>query len=168
MLNEKTGIVGKDRHSSYRSGRTGDWIKCKCVQSEAFFVVGYEPTSSLTGQFSSLLLAAYSGDTLTYVGSVGTGFTQSQMTALRKTLDKLASKRKRPPVDYGGKRNVVWVQPTLIVEVEYRAWTSDRKLRHPSFKGLREIQDNAAVYRLARDCNSRRLTHHSSEPRTLT
>jgi hypothetical protein len=51
-------------------------------------------------------------------------------------------------VKYNGTRNVAWVQPTLIAQVEFRAWTSDRKLRHASFKGLREIQDNADVYRL--------------------
>ncbi|MBB3289025.1 ATP-dependent DNA ligase [Rhizobium sp. BK347] len=45
-------------------------------------------------------------------------------------------------------RGVVWVQPTLIAEIEYRAWTDDGKLRHASYKGLRERQDNADVYRL--------------------
>lgn len=39
-------------------------------------------------------------------------------------------------------------QPTLIAEIEFRAWTSDGKLRHPSYKGLRERQDNADVYQL--------------------
>ncbi|WP_315859122.1 hypothetical protein [Rhizobium leguminosarum] len=28
----------------------------------------------------------------------------------------------------------------------YRAWTDDGKLRYASYKGLREVQDNAAVY----------------------
>lgn len=41
-----------------------------------------------------------------------------------------------------------WLQPTLIAEVEYRAWTSDEKLRHAAYKGLRERQDNADVYRI--------------------
>jgi bifunctional non-homologous end joining protein LigD len=58
-------------------------------------------------------------------------------------------KRKTPPVAYSGKRkNLVWAQPTLIAEVEYRAWTHDDKLRHASYKGLREVQDNAAIYKL--------------------
>ncbi len=43
---------------------------------------------------------------------------------------------------------LVWVQPTLIAEIEYRAWTHDGKLRHASYKGLREKQDNGAVYEL--------------------
>lgn len=142
------GIIGKDRNSRYRSGRTGDWIKLKCVQSEPFLLVGYEPSTSARGGFGSLLLAAYYGDDLRYVGSVGTGFKERAALDLRATMDKLPWRRKSPPVPYNGKRRVVWLQPTLIAEVEFRQWTPDNKLRHASFKGLRERQDNADVYRL--------------------
>jgi bifunctional non-homologous end joining protein LigD len=143
------GIIGKDRTKPYRSGRTGDWIKLKCAQSEAFFIVGYEPSTS--GAFSSLLLAAYRGSALEYVGSVGTGFKASAARDLRAMMDKLTWKRKAPPVPYQGKRKAVWLQPTLIAEIDYRAWTSDGKLRHASYKGLRERQDNADVYQLNRN-----------------
>ncbi len=63
-------------------------------------------------------------------------------------MDKLPWKQKQPPVLYYGKREVRWIQPTLIAEIEYRGWTSDEKLRHASYKGLREVQDNAEVYKL--------------------
>ncbi|MGO7674852.1 non-homologous end-joining DNA ligase [Rhizobium ruizarguesonis] len=142
------GIVAKDRNSRYRSGRTGDWVKLKCVQSEGFVVVGFEPSRSGPGGFGSLLLAAYKGDDLRYVGSVGTGFKGAAAISLRRQMDKLAWKRKAPPVQYGGKRAVVWVQPTLIAEIEFRAWTADGKLRHAAYKGLRDRQDNADIYRL--------------------
>lgn len=142
------GIIGKDRDSPYRSGRMGDWIKLKCVQSEAFFIVGYEPSISSRGGFSSLLLAAYSGQDLQYVGSVGTGFKERAAIGLRAMMDKLPWKRKSPPVRYDGKRSVIWLQPTLVAEIEYRAWTADSKLRHAAYKGLRERQDNADVYRM--------------------
>ena len=142
------GIVGKHKEKPYRSGRMGDWVKCKCVQSEAFMVIGYEPSMSSWGGFTSLLLAAYDGDELRYVGSVGTGFTERAAINLRKSMDKLAWKRKTPPVTYSGRRTVTWVQPTLIAEIEFRAWTTDGKLRHAAYKGLRERQDNADVYHL--------------------
>jgi len=142
------GIVGKRRDSQYRSGRTGDWVKLKCVQSEPFFIVGYEPSTSARGGFASLLLAAYHGDDLRYVGSVGTGFKERAALDLRATMDKLPWKRKSPPVPYSGKRQVVWVQPTLIAEIEFRQWTPDTKLRHAAYKGLRERQDNADIYRI--------------------
>ncbi|NSZ10108.1 MULTISPECIES: non-homologous end-joining DNA ligase [Agrobacterium] len=143
------GIVGKDRESTYRSGRTGDWVKLKCVQSEGFFIVGYEPSSSAA--FSSLLLAAYDEDRLAYVGSVGTGFKSRDARDLRSMMDRLPWKRKAPPVAYADKRKVIWIEPTLIAEIEYRAWTTNGQLRHAAYKCLREIQDNAEVYRLSSD-----------------
>ncbi|MGR9178917.1 non-homologous end-joining DNA ligase (plasmid) [Rhizobium leguminosarum] len=141
-------IVGKHFDRPYRSGRTADWVKVKCVQSEAFFIVGYEMSSASPAGFGSLVLAAYRGSNLVHVGSVGTGFRQAEVIRLRKMLDKLRWKRKQPPLPYSGSADIVWVEPTLIAEVEFRTWTTDGKLRHPSYKGLRERQDNADVFRL--------------------
>jgi len=139
------GIIAKHRDSPYRSGRHGDWLKIKCIQSESFFVIGYEPSSSGFGGFGALLLAAYNGNELVYVGSVGTGFKRQQALDLRKMLDRL--KAKRPPILYTGTRtSVVWAEPTIIAEINFRGWTTARKLRHASFKGIREIQDNADVF----------------------
>lgn len=142
------GIVGKHLDQPYRSGRTGDWVKIKCVESEAFMIVGYEPSTASPAGFASLALAAYRGDELIHVGNVGTGFRDAEMTRLRKMLDKLRWKRKQSPASYAEHADIVWVEPTLIAEIEFRAWTADGKLRHASYKGLRERQDNADVYKL--------------------
>ncbi|TBB97189.1 ATP-dependent DNA ligase [Rhizobium ruizarguesonis] len=145
------GIVYKDRDRPYRSGRLGDWLKVKCIASDAFFIVGYEPSLGAYGGFASLLLAARQNGDLRYVGSVGTGFKERDAAQLRKLMDRILWKRKAPPVPYGGKRRVTWLQPTLIAEVAYRGWTSDQKLRHSSYKGLREVQDDATVYEIGSD-----------------
>jgi bifunctional non-homologous end joining protein LigD len=79
------------------------------------------------------------------VGSVGTGFKHDVPRSLKKQLDKLKSKL--PPVRVPGK-NLVLRAPALVAEIEYRAWTNDRKLRHPSFKGLRDPDDASEIYRL--------------------
>lgn len=139
------GIVAKHRASTYRSGRTGDWVKIKCVQSESFMVVGYEQSASARGGIGSLLLAGRNGEDWVYVGSVGTGFNAKDAEYLRKTLDKLETKQ--PIVPLKGK-NLVFTLPTLIAEIEFRGWTKDGNLRHASYKGLREVQDNAAVFDL--------------------
>ncbi|MBY3235253.1 ATP-dependent DNA ligase [Rhizobium laguerreae] len=142
------GIVGKRLDQPYRSGRTGDWVKVKCVQSEAFFIVGYERSTASPAGFGSLVLAAYRDADLVHVGSVGTGFKEADAIRLKKMLDTLRWKRKQPPLPYSGRADIVWAEPTLIAEIEFRAWTSDGKLRHPFYKGLRERQDNADVFRL--------------------
>ncbi len=139
------GIIAKHLGRPYRSGRLGDWVKVKCIQSESFFIVGYERSA---GTFRSLMLGAYRGDQVVYVGSVGTGFKMREMSQLRSMMNKLRWTGKKPPVPYAGKRDIVWVAPTIIVEIEFRGWTSEGKLRHSSYKGRRKIQDNAAVYRI--------------------
>ncbi|TBB72074.1 non-homologous end-joining DNA ligase [Rhizobium ruizarguesonis] len=141
------GIIAKRRDAPYRSGRLGDWVKIKCIQSDSFFIVGWEKSMAARGQIGSLLLAARKGDHLIYVGSVGTGFKERDVLQLRNMMDKITLKK--PPLPYtGARKNVVWLQPTLIAEIEYRAWTEEGKLRHGSYKGLRELQDNAAVYEI--------------------
>jgi len=128
-----------------RSGRTGDWLKIKCVQSESFMIIGYEQSAVARGGIGRLLLAARRRDDWVYVGSVGTGFKAKDAAYLKKTLDTL--KTRTPAVPLKGK-DLVFAQPTLIAEIEFRGWTDDGNLRHASYKGLREIQDNAAVYEI--------------------
>ncbi|MDW9792101.1 hypothetical protein GOB42_15040 [Sinorhizobium meliloti] len=46
------------------------------------------------------------------------------------------------------RKAAVFVEPVLVAEVEYRAWTDDGKLRHASFKGIGSREDEAAVFEL--------------------
>ncbi|APO76062.1 ATP-dependent DNA ligase protein [Rhizobium etli 8C-3] len=139
------GIIAKDRHSEYRSGRLGDWVKIKCLQSDSFVIVGYELSTVARAGIGSLLLAARKGDGLVYVGNVGTGFNERTAQELRGMLDRL--KVTKPAVGYEGRRKgLVWVRPKLIAEIEYRAWTHDGKLRHASYKGLRDEEDEVTIH----------------------
>ena len=108
-------------------------------------IVGYEQSAYARGGIGSLLLAARRGNDWIYVGVVGTGFKEKDAACLRKTLDTL--KTKTPVVSLKGK-NYVFAKPTLIAEIEFRGRTDDGNLRHASCKGLREVQDNAAIYEL--------------------
>lgn len=54
----------------------------------------------------------------------------------------------KPAVALKGK-GLVFARTELAAEIEYRAWTSDGKLRHASFKGLRETEDGVEVYEVA-------------------
>jgi bifunctional non-homologous end joining protein LigD len=139
------GIIAKHRDRPYRSGRQGDWLKIKCIQSESFVVVGYEPSKTMPGAVANLLLGARKNGKLVYVGSVGTGFKDKVARDLRLQLDAL--KTATPSIVLKSK-NVVFSTPKLIAEIEFRAWTGDGKLRHASFKGLREGADHSAIYEI--------------------
>ncbi|MGO7589932.1 non-homologous end-joining DNA ligase [Rhizobium leguminosarum] len=142
---ELEGIIAKRRDAPYRSGRLGDWVKIKCVQSDSFVIVGYERSTVARAGIGRLLLAARKGKKLVYVGGVGTGFNERNAYELRQKLDGLITSTPAAAVD---RKGAIFVKPKLIAEIEYRAWTEDGKLRHASYKGLREEQDSAAVYDL--------------------
>ncbi|NTS29758.1 ATP-dependent DNA ligase [Phyllobacterium sp. BT25] len=139
------GIIAKNKNAPYRSGRTGDWLKIKCVNSESFAVIGYEPSQKVRGSIASLLLAARNGDKLVYAGNVGTGFSAKLARDLRFQLDSM--RIDKPAVPIKGK-NLVFVEPTLVAEVNFSAWTHDGRLRHASFKGLRDAADHAEILQL--------------------
>jgi len=108
-------------------------------------IVGYERSAAARGGIGSLLLADRRRHAWVYVGAVATGFKEKDATYLKKTLDML--KTRTPVVPLNGK-NYVFAQPTLIAEIEFRDWTDGGSLRHASYKGLREVQDNASVHEL--------------------
>jgi ATP dependent DNA ligase C terminal region len=53
-------------------------------------------------------------------------------------------------------RGAVWVQPLLVVDVAFAAWTPKGRLRAASYQGLRDAKDPTDVIH-----ESRRRTHSS-------
>lgn len=138
------GIIAKRRDAPYRSERRPEWLKIKCARRDSFVIVGYEP-STVPGAIGRLLLAARRGDDLAYVGGCGTGWSNQESTILRELLNAIPVDR--PPVALK-RKGAVFVRPLLVADIEYRAWTQDGKLRHPSFKGVREMEGPTEVYEM--------------------
>jgi len=133
------GVVSKRRDAPYRSGRTDSWVKSKCVERQEFVIAGYSKSSVAGKGLGSLLLGYFQGKELVYAGRVGTGFNEASVKRLSAALGKIV--RDTPPFKTppsGAGRDVAWVEPTLVCEVEFLSWTTDGLLRHASFKGLRE------------------------------
>ncbi len=139
------GIIAKHRDRPYRSGRTGDWLKNKCIQSERFMIVGYEQSAVGTRRYRQPAAGRQAQARLGLCRRRRNGLQGKDAAYLKKTLDTL--KRWNPVVPLKGK-NYVFAQPTLIAEIEFRGSTDDSNLRHASYEGQREIQDHAAVYKL--------------------
>lgn len=140
------GIIAKKRSAPYRSGRGGEWLKIKCVQSETFAIIGYRASKRTPGGIAQLFLAAKRGDNLDYVGSVGTGFTAKAAASLLNHLRTLEIED--PPVANVGANKARWVRPMLAAEIEFRGWTANHNLRHASYKGLRGDAEAAELFEL--------------------
>ena len=144
------GIVSKRADASYRSGRNKAWLKIKCARGEEFVIGGYSRSDVRGKPFSSLLLGTFENGKLIYAGKVGTGFGAADLDGLAKRfkpLERAASPFVEVPATE--RKGAVWLDPKLVCEVAYTEWTRDGRLRHPSFKGLREDKQAREVHREA-------------------
>jgi bifunctional non-homologous end joining protein LigD len=131
---ELEGIVSKVRNAAYRSGRTSTWAKATCRKRDTFYAVGI---ARKRGKFDGVYLARRDGDALLYAGKVERGFSDKQVRDLE---GRLAPYRRttQPLTRKVNKRKATWFDPAVLVDVEFRALTGERKMRHPSFVGVRE------------------------------
>ncbi|MFE9750594.1 non-homologous end-joining DNA ligase [Saccharothrix saharensis] len=135
------GVVAKRVTSQYEPGRRSTaWVKVPLVHTQEVLIGGWRPGDGRrAGTIGSLLLGVPSDDGLRYVGKVGTGFTHSALLDLQERLGPLARTGSPfvDPVPADHARRAHWVRPELVGEVEYRTWTTDGRLRHSSWRGLR-------------------------------
>src|SRR5436190_6406766 len=127
------GVVSKVRDSRYSSGRTNVWVKKTCAQRETLPIAGF----ALDGKkFDGIYLGRHEGSELLYAGKVDHGFDTASAKDLVARLNPLI--RKTQPYSKKIAHRGVWVEPSLLAEIEYRAKSSEGKVRHPVFKGLRD------------------------------
>jgi bifunctional non-homologous end joining protein LigD len=140
------GLIAKDLASKYVSGRSGSWLKVKVRKEDEFVIGGFSEPTGTRHFFGALLLGVYSGGRLKYAGKVGTGFDEEALRALHKKFERL----RRANSPFTGKvkeRRATFVTPKLVAQIGYTEWTTDGKLRHPVFLGLRDDKDAKEVTR---------------------
>ncbi|WP_394849793.1 non-homologous end-joining DNA ligase [Pendulispora brunnea] len=131
------GLVFKRLGSTYRAGKSRDWLKIKFRLEQEFSIVGYTPRkgSSVVG---ALLLAVATPDGYAYAGKVGTGLNAEQESALARELNRDASP---VPTAAGAPTSILkrarWAFPRLVAQVAYLE-RDGSDLRHSSFIRLRD------------------------------
>lgn len=151
-LHHLEGIVAKRVDSIYEPGRRSpSWLKIKIVQRQEFVVGGYtnEKGTGVRGGLGSLQVGYYdcsAAPKLHYAGGVGSGFSAETHARLLTMLRDRAIK-KSPFAERIPGKQVNFVRPELVVEVEYRRWPAEGMLQQAAFKGVRTDKPAREVVR---------------------
>jgi len=125
------GIVAKRADAAHHAGRGADWQKVVIHQVGDFAVVGH------TRDLTSLALATWDGEGFAFAGRVGSGLGPREVSRVEREL--AVHRRATPPCrDCPRDRDLLWVEPTLVVEVRFKEWERGGAPRHPVFCRFRD------------------------------
>jgi bifunctional non-homologous end joining protein LigD len=133
------GIIAKDGSSPYRVGvRNREWIKIKARLKRNAVIGGFTEPRGGRQHLGALILGAYQGDELVYIGHTGGGSDDKVLRELRTKLDPLI--QDKSPFKNAPKPNapVHWVEPKLVCGVLFTEMTSEGILRQPILQGLKK------------------------------
>jgi bifunctional non-homologous end joining protein LigD len=142
------GMIAKDGASAYRDSRRSDcWLKIKAYLRQEAVIAGFTRPRRSRKHFGALVVGVYDGNELVHIGEVGGGFSERSLAQVSAELAPLIGSscpfRKRPKT----LEPATWVEPRLICEVRFTAWTATGHLRHPVFLGLRPDKNPHDVQR---------------------
>jgi bifunctional non-homologous end joining protein LigD len=134
------GLIAKRADSPYVTSRSRDWLKFKCEHGQELVIGGFTAPRRSREEFGALLLGYHRDGELIYAGKVGTGFDRAMLRELGAEMRR----RSRPTRPFAGDdkipgvRGATWVEPELVAQIGFTEWTTDGRLRHPRFLGMRD------------------------------
>lgn len=143
---ELEGIVSKEAEAPYESGRGRLWTKTKCSKRQEFIIGGFtEGKGGRNGVLGALLLGVHDKGKLRYVGKVGTGFNETTLKDLKKKLSHIYQHESPFDLNSPNGKDIHWVEPEMIVEINFSNWTNEKILRNPVFLGIRSDKNQKDI-----------------------
>ncbi len=134
------GIVSKRLSSRYRPGlRSKEWLKFPIRPTGSYVVGGYRHEIGSTNRLGAVLVGQPTATGLAFRGRVGSGIAGKAGRLLAdllapRVVDASPFDTELPRLDREG---TVWVEPFLVVDVQYLRLTNDGRLRQPAYRGVR-------------------------------
>jgi len=152
------GIVAKRARSPYRSGeRSPEWVKWRANRGQEFVIGGYIPNGDA---IDSLVVGYYGHRDLMFAGSVRAGIPWEfrrvlfhHFEAHRITRCPFANLPEHTKGRWGEGLTAAkmaacrWLDPFIVVRVEFLEWTPEHRLRHPRFVGFRSDKHASEIIR---------------------
>jgi DNA ligase D-like protein (predicted ligase) len=128
------GIIAKRQDAPYRSGRTFEWLKVKCMVTEPYIVLGTDRESK--GPVVALLGKATPAG-LEYCGQASVALPAEERAGLYAALEELATDKPfLKDKELRKKRSAAWVRPGLVAEVKHLK----SGLRHATVTGYQRVK----------------------------
>jgi bifunctional non-homologous end joining protein LigD len=137
------GIISKKANGRYYEGLRRDWVKSKSRPRQEFVICGFSAPKGSCPAFGALVLGSFEGKKLIPRGKVGTGFSEAKREELLKQMKELVTDAK--PFDIP-ERDITWIKPVLVAEIEFAELTSEGSIRQGSFISLREDKSPNEVH----------------------
>ena len=142
------GLIVKDGQSLYHSGRrTPAWRKLKLLQQQEFVIGGWTSPRQTRSHFGSILIGYRKGAGLVFAGSVGTGFTQTELDRLAALFGTRHTAKSPFANRVVSNETPHWIRPDLVCEVKFLEWTDEGLLRQPVYLGLRDDKTATEVHK---------------------
>ncbi|MEN6462854.1 MAG: DNA ligase, partial [Syntrophomonas sp.] len=139
------GIVAKRKNSRYIPGKQHkEWLKIKYRRQHNCVVGGFTQRGNI---INSLLLGVYQEGKFIYVGKAGSGLKTAEWQELSEVLPGLET-ASSPFTNFTGQpaQGYHFINPKLVVHVEFAEWTEDMQLRSPVIKGFINLSPENCVF----------------------
>ena len=122
------------------NGDLAPGLKLKVRQEQEVVVVGWLTGQGTHTDIGSLILGVRSGDRWVHAGQVGSGINTRTRRDLLRQLE--AIERDDSPLDPAPRlKGARWVEPRIVIRVEFAEWTADDLLRQAAYKGIEPDKD---------------------------